>query len=58
MKPVIPLYSAAQAFSGKCGRLRLKDRGVRANLRADKGVSGWLCEGKKAQPRLKGASIV
>jgi hypothetical protein len=49
----IILYSASQAFTEKCGELTLKDRRVRANLVADKGVSGWVCEVKKAQPRLK-----
>ncbi len=34
-------------------KLTLKDRRVRAILRADKGVSGWVREGKKARPRLK-----
>ncbi len=33
--------------------LTLKDRRVRAILVAYKGVSGWVCEGKKARPRLK-----
>jgi hypothetical protein len=38
-------------------KLTLKDRRVRANLVADKGVSGWLCEGKKAGRGSKGGQL-
>jgi len=39
------------------GKLTLKDRRVRAILVADKGVSGWLCEGKKAGRGSKGRQL-
>ncbi len=41
-------FQLLRRFQGN-GRLHQEDRGVRANLKADKGVSGWLCEVKKGR---------